>query len=72
MRDQVPHPYKTADKIIILYILIFRAIKDHEVIGGKHFPKFTLLLSASFVVIVPKYLERNYSYAVTCQTIKVM
>jgi hypothetical protein len=70
VRDQVPHPYKTTGKIIVLYISIFKFFYRR---GGKTkkklwaeweqaFPEFNLLLISSwmrfsFVTFVPKYLN---------------
>jgi hypothetical protein len=54
VRDQVSHPYKTAGKIIVLYILSFTILDSQQ---GKSLwtqwlqvlPKFTLLFISSWI-----------------------
>jgi hypothetical protein len=68
VRDQVSHPYKTADKIIVLYILIFTFIhvrrEDRRfwTVWKEAFPELNLLLipllmQLWFVSVVPKYFN---------------
>jgi hypothetical protein len=55
VRDQVPHQYKTTDKIIRLYILIFKYLERRQedkrlwTEWYQEFPEFNLLLISSWM-----------------------
>jgi hypothetical protein len=53
--DQVSHPYRTAGRIVVLYILIFRFLdsrredKSSGLNGSKHYQSSILLLISSWI-----------------------
>jgi hypothetical protein len=68
VRDQVSHPYKTTDRIMVLYILTCTFLDSRREDNGfltdwqQAFPEFSLLLIFSctqfwFVGAVPSYLH---------------
>ena len=58
--DQVPHPYKTKDKIIILYILMFIFFLDSKLVGK---------LFCFSLYFTSKFLCRNYTAWLKNQTV---
>jgi hypothetical protein len=68
MRDQISHPHKTTEEIVILYILIFKFLSrkwEDKIFWSelwKEFYEFNLLLISFwmqfwFVTVVPMYLK---------------
>ena len=66
MSDQVSHPYKTTDKIIIMYILIFIVLDGRQKILHRMIASIPWLHSALnfyldtiLIYVVPKYLNSS-------------